>query len=94
MADYLEVGRNTVSNYLHGRTQPSAAVLRVWALRCGVPYEWLAAGVEPEPSPTPPKVGSGAEKRASQRRTRSNAPPTKWYSDDLDGELVHLRPTG
>lgn len=44
MADELGVSRNTVGNYLAGRTRPHKAVLRVWALRTGVPYEWLAGG--------------------------------------------------
>jgi transcriptional regulator with XRE-family HTH domain len=44
MADELGVGRNTVGNYLAGRTQPSRSTLRVWALRTGVPFEWLLTG--------------------------------------------------
>lgn len=42
MADHLGVSRNTVGNYLAGRTSPNRAILRVWALRCGVPLDWLA----------------------------------------------------
>ena len=45
MADELELNRNTVSNYLGGRSTPTAATLKVWALRCGVPLEWLRDGV-------------------------------------------------
>lgn len=44
IADELDVNRNTIGNYLAGRTNPSRAVLRVWALRCGVPFEWLLTG--------------------------------------------------
>ena len=44
MADELGVSRNTASNYLHGHTKPSRSVLRVWALRTGVPFEWIATG--------------------------------------------------
>lgn len=51
MADELGVSRNTVGNYLAGRTMPHKAVLRVWAMRCGVPFEWLA-GVEVTPKLT------------------------------------------
>lgn len=47
MADELDASRTTVSNYLHGRTQPRKPTLRVWALRCGVPYSWLITGEEP-----------------------------------------------
>lgn len=44
MADELGVGRNTVGNYLAGRTKPTRSVLRVWALRTGVPFDWLLTG--------------------------------------------------
>lgn len=46
MATELGVSRNTVGNYLAGRTQPNRSVLRIWALRCGVPLAWLVAGDE------------------------------------------------
>lgn len=44
MADYLGVKRNTVGTWINGRIQPSTQTLRLWALRCGVDYEWLARG--------------------------------------------------
>jgi transcriptional regulator with XRE-family HTH domain len=46
MADELGVSRTTVSNYIALRTKPNRATLRVWALRCGVPFDWLAHGTE------------------------------------------------
>ncbi len=42
MADYLGVARNTVSTWINGRITPSVQTLRLWALRTGVSYEWLA----------------------------------------------------
>jgi len=33
MADYLDVGGNTVSTWINGRIEPSYSVLRLWALR-------------------------------------------------------------
>lgn len=48
MADLLEVSGNTIGNYLAGRSIPSAAVLRVWAMRCGVPLEWIKYGNNPD----------------------------------------------
>lgn len=42
MADYLGVSRNAVSTWINGRVRPSTQTLRLWALRTGVPYEWLA----------------------------------------------------
>lgn len=44
MADYLGVNRNTVSNWINGHHPPRGAYLRLWALRTGVPYEWLESG--------------------------------------------------
>ncbi len=46
MVAELDVHRNTVSGYMTGRTRPSRAVLRVWALRTGVSFEWLNDGGE------------------------------------------------
>lgn len=51
MADYLEVSRNTVGNYINGHTTASGAILRLWALRCGVSLEWLKHGDPTEPVP-------------------------------------------
>ena len=41
MADYLGVSRQSVGNWMNGRIDPSLQTLRLWALRCGVNYEWL-----------------------------------------------------
>lgn len=45
MAAELGVTRQTVSRWLneHG-APPRIGYLKVWALRCGVPYEWLLSG--------------------------------------------------
>jgi transcriptional regulator with XRE-family HTH domain len=44
MADYLGVARSTLGNWLGGRIEPSTQTLRLWAMRCGIDYEWLAFG--------------------------------------------------
>lgn len=44
MAEYLDVGRNTVSTWINGRIQPSKQTLRLWSMRTGVPLEWLERG--------------------------------------------------
>ena len=44
MAIRLGVSRQTVGNYLAGRTKPKLATLRVWADVTGVPVEWLTTG--------------------------------------------------
>ena len=47
MADFLECGRNTVGNWLSGRSKPSPASLKLRAEKTGVPYEWLRDGKWP-----------------------------------------------
>jgi transcriptional regulator with XRE-family HTH domain len=44
MADYLGVARSTLGNWVGGRIEPSTQTLRLWAMRCGIDYEWLAYG--------------------------------------------------
>lgn len=51
MSEYLDVDRKTVGNYLNGRTTPTTATLRVWALRTGASYTWLRTGALPENGP-------------------------------------------
>ena len=41
MSDYLGVAPTTVSTWINGRNRPSPATVRLWAMRCEVPYEWL-----------------------------------------------------
>jgi hypothetical protein len=36
------VSRSTVSSWINSHHHPGTPILRLWALRCGVPYEWLA----------------------------------------------------
>ena len=52
MADYLGVGRNTVSTWINDRITPSRQTVMLWAMRCGVPVIWLETGQAPaEPGP-------------------------------------------
>lgn len=44
IAAVLGVSRSTVSNYLHGRTEPRRGYLLVWARHCDVTLEWLIDG--------------------------------------------------
>src|SRR5260221_8879559 len=44
MADYLGVSRTSVSSWINGRIRPSTAILRLWAIRCGVDFDWLRSG--------------------------------------------------
>lgn len=55
ITDELGVSRSTASRWMndHGAA-PRAAYVKQWALRCGVPYEWLATGQEPSSGPNDP----------------------------------------
>lgn len=55
MAVYLGISRNTVGNYIAGRTVARRAIVLAWALRTGVPAEWLLTGEVPEPGPDAPE---------------------------------------
>lgn len=44
IAAVLGVDRNTVSNYLGGRTNPTRPTLTTWAIATGVPLSWLLTG--------------------------------------------------
>lgn len=44
MADELGVTRQTVGRWVNGRGRPRTGYLRLWAMRCGVPFRWLADG--------------------------------------------------
>jgi hypothetical protein len=46
-ADYFGVGRNTISNYIHGRTPVPLGTLRLWSMWTSVPLEWLQTGDVP-----------------------------------------------
>jgi transcriptional regulator with XRE-family HTH domain len=49
MATYLGVARNTVSTWINGKIAPSTQTIRLWAIRCDVPYDWLRWGDIPGP---------------------------------------------
>src|SRR5674476_438681 len=52
LGDEIDVSRNTVVNYENASTKHlKAIVLKQWALRTGVPYEWLMTGEEPPQAP-------------------------------------------
>ena len=48
MADYLDINRATVSAWLNGATV-AVRNLRLWAIRCGVDYDWLMTGKPANP---------------------------------------------
>lgn len=71
MAEYLGCSRNTVGNYVALRSPVSIGTLRLWALKTGVPLEWLQNGADSTTGPTPPEGGQKPD--ALARLTRAKA---------------------
>jgi transcriptional regulator with XRE-family HTH domain len=58
MADHLGYSRSQLSRWLNDKGEaPRRSVLRMWALRCGVPFDWLVNGV----GETGPNTPGGVE---------------------------------
>ncbi|MGI8682031.1 MAG: helix-turn-helix domain-containing protein [Mycobacteriales bacterium] len=63
MADELGVSRATLSRWMTDRgAPPKSAYLKVWAMRTGVPLEWLRDGN----APSSPNGPNGADVCASR----------------------------
>lgn len=56
MADELEVSRSTVSRWLNDKGPVRRIYLKQFALRCGVPFEWLTGGQVSAITPEYPMV--------------------------------------
>lgn len=82
MAEYAGVTRETMSRYLSGKQTAPLAVVRVIALRTGVPFTWLQNGEAPSPG-----GGDGASECA---RRDSNSRPSDLCSSGRS-EVVPLR---
>lgn len=85
MADYLGVARNTVSTWINGKIDPSVQTLRLWALRTGVPFEWLQTGEDPRPD----NPGGGL----STVRHQGLEPRTRWLvaSHEQTSDVIDFR---
>lgn len=68
MAEYLGVARTSVSNWINGRIVPSKQTLRLWAIKTGVPFEWLETG---EYSTGDNGPDTGINKPAATRHART-----------------------
>lgn len=68
IAEYLEVNRNTVGNWINGRATPRPRELKRLALRTGFPYEWILNGESESPRPDGPDGGSVSHLSESNRR--------------------------
>jgi transcriptional regulator with XRE-family HTH domain len=77
MAEHLGVSRNTVGNYTSGRTEPRKVVVMAWALRCGVPLEWLTTGELDLTEDDDRDPHEAMNDRRSRRRTPSERPTSR-----------------
>lgn len=51
MAEFFDMNRNSIGNWINGRVTPDTRTLRLWAMRTGVPYEWLCPRLESNQRP-------------------------------------------
>lgn len=50
-AKQIDISQRTVSNYEAGAVEPRTIVVKQWALRSGVNYDWLETGNTNTPTP-------------------------------------------
>lgn len=84
MADYLDVSRTSVSNWINDRRKPSRQTTRLWALRCGVDVTWLDTG-------RAPTMPSGPDEAGTPPGTRTLNPLIKSQRE-LPSNVRELRP--
>lgn len=53
LGDALGVHRNSINNYLSGKSPVDRRTLIAWSFACGVPFEWLETGITPRPKNGP-----------------------------------------
>lgn len=79
MAEFLGVTRSMVSRYETDKGTPRIGYYRLWAIRCGVPMEWLQYGEDtPPPQPKKPTAAAVAAARRERllRGRDSNSQPS------------------
>ena len=84
IADYLGVSRNTVGAWINGRVVPGKAFIRLWAMRTGVPFEWLQTGESPGQGGPGPGAQSPVTARTTSKLPRldSNQKPAGYPTRD------------
>lgn len=85
MAEYLEVSRDSVSNWINGRNRPRSRDLRAFAERTGFPVAWLRDGRPEQDSNLQPTDYKAVVPRRKRTLTR---PPAR---NDARGPRLALR---
>lgn len=73
MSEYLDVSLASMTAWMSGRTKPRTQTLRLWALRCGVDYSWLATGW-PSTLPWSRDEAAAIARRAAEARKAAGLP--------------------
>lgn len=74
MAAHLGVSRTTISNYINGRTTPDRSQRRDWALKTGVPLDYIEDGIIPEDW-TPPTHPADPSEKITEVLLANNVTP-------------------
>jgi transcriptional regulator with XRE-family HTH domain len=74
MGEYLGLSRVTLSRYETGHNRVPLTVLRLWAMRCGVPLDWLRYG----DAPPLPEVTAGPKPRPKGPKRPNRRTSTGW----------------
>lgn len=57
LADLMSVTRSTISKAENGTGVPRRTTIKLWAMACGVPEQWILTGDEPPSRPDDPNSG-------------------------------------
>lgn len=75
MAEFLEVHRNTVGGWCTGKSKMMPVIMKMWAQKTGVPYEWLRYGNWPaQEAPVKATPRRAAVKKAAGKGPVKAAP--------------------
>lgn len=91
MAHELEMSRATISNYLNGHTKPKRLYLKMWALKTGVPLEWLETGTFPETPETEKTPHPDNPDGGDQSRLGESNPLTYSLQGNRLAEIIPFR---
>ncbi len=71
MAEYLGITRETAGRYMNGKANMPLHAVRLWALRTGVPFEWLKTGEVPSPGGDGTSAGAPSRARTGDLQIKS-----------------------